>query len=333
MLEGGIGSGGRQQDTAPGSHRHPTLFPDPGTRSPGEDRTEEALRPSALRVVRNQVDPSELEGRILGLGRGCPTDEEGDTRESRPPTHERGARQPVPRSSLRPLAGNLPSGPSQVLTAGGSSLSALSAVLRAHGSGARSRSAPQRCLIRVSAGSAPAPAPAPRASRTLTFRRRRRWAAAEGEGGGGGRSSRQVERRPRVPACRSEPLPAPPRSCRGRGERLAAPEPLPDRPLPARRSRHLPPGLLYCGPFPEDAAPQTSPPRAQWGDPRPGNPGGPIAAPSREWSGGRTGGMRGRRATGDAGCGPLPLPLTSSAFWALATSFPGADCGKDCCST
>ncbi|XP_025138181.1 translation initiation factor IF-2-like [Bubalus bubalis] len=151
---------------------------------------------------------------------------------------------------------------------------------------ARSRSPPQRCLIRVGAGSAPAPAP--RASRTRTFRRRRRWAAAEGEGGGGGSLGPQVERRPRVPACRSEPLPAPPPSCRGRGERLAAPEPLPDRPLPARRCRHLPRGLLSCGTLPEDAAPQTSSPRAHWGDPLPGNPGRPIAAPSRERSGGRT---------------------------------------------
>lgn len=187
------------------------------------------------------------------------------------------------------------------------------------------RSPPQRCLIRVGAGSAPAP----RASHTRTFRRRRRWAAAEGEGGGGGRSGPQVERRPRVPACRSEPLPAPPPSRRGRGERLAAPELLPDRPLPARRCWHLSRGLLSCGTLPEDAAPQTFSLRAHWADPRPGNPGRPIAAPSRERSGGRTGGMRGRRATRDGGCGPLPFPLTFSAFWALNTFFPGADCGKD----
>lgn len=333
------GAGGRnrewrgQQDRAPGCHRHPTLFP-PG-RAPrgGEDGgSEEALRPSALRVVRNQVDPSELEGRILGLGRGCPTDEEGNTRGPRPPTHERGARQPVPRSSLRPLAGNLPSSPSQVLTARRSGLSALSAVLRAHGSGARSRSGPQPL----------APAALPDQGRRRLRARARaprqphaNFPAAATLGGGGGGGRGRGQQRPaggaaaegprlplRAPARASALLPRPRRATRRPGA-------LPDRPLPARRCRHLPRALLSCGTLPEDTAPQTSPPRAHWGDPRPGNPGRPIAAPSRERSGGRTGVMRGRRATRDGGYCPLPLPLPSSGFWAFAASFPGADCGED----
>lgn len=82
-MEGAAGQSARRPQT-------PHFFP-PGTRSPRRrgrrKRGSAETRRTALRVVRNQVDPSELEGRILGLGRGCPTDEEGDTQgRDRPPT-------------------------------------------------------------------------------------------------------------------------------------------------------------------------------------------------------------------------------------------------------
>ncbi|XP_043756736.1 translation initiation factor IF-2 [Cervus elaphus] len=138
------------------------------------------------------------------------------------------------------------------------------------------RSPPQGCLIRVGAGSAPAPAPAPRASHTRTFRRRwrRRWAAAEGEGGGGGRSGSQVERRPRVPACRSGPLPAPPPSRSGRGERLGRPgaparQTPPCAPVPAPASRTPVLQNSPRGRRPADLLTQSSLGRPPPGEPRP----------------------------------------------------------------
>lgn len=49
VLEGGIGSGGGQQNRAPGGHRHPTFFPLGRAPPGGEDgASEEAPRPAEL---------------------------------------------------------------------------------------------------------------------------------------------------------------------------------------------------------------------------------------------------------------------------------------------
>ncbi|XP_033294928.1 serine/arginine repetitive matrix protein 3-like [Orcinus orca] len=191
---------------------------------------------------------------------------------------DRGPRRPVPRSRLRPPAGNVFSSLAQVLTARRSGRFAIPVVLRAHGLGAGRRSSPRRCQIRVGAGSAPAPRaprPAPASSKLsggYAPRRRRERRRGRGRGGSG----------PRVPARASALLPR-------LGERLRAREPLPADPSPRTRARLLPCGLLPHGVLPADPARQNSQPRARSADPRPGEPGRQTAAPRGDSSGGWTG--------------------------------------------
>lgn len=79
-----------------------------------------------------------------------------------------------------------------------------------------------------------------------------------------------MERRPRVPACRLSPCPRlrAPAVAAGSDSPLRSPCPTD---LPARRSRHPPPGLLYRA-FPEEL-PRRPPHPELSGETLPGEPG------------------------------------------------------------